>query len=320
MSESVKRPPPLLVIVGPTASGKSSLAIELALRLRGEIVSADSVQVYRGFDVGSGKVSLAELARAPHHLLDVAEPDAPLEANQWAELARAVIQGIGARGNLPIVCGGTFLWVRALLYGLAEAPRGDRAVRARHEDVATKLGRAALHEQLARVDPKSAERLHPNDFVRVSRALEVFELSGRTMSSVQEEHGFRDRHYDARLLGVKWDGAAYDERVRVRVGEMLRQGLVDEVRQLIEQGHEAARAMDSVGYRQTRDFLRAERTQDTELLLDDIVRATRIFARRQRTWLKSEAIHWIAPDVLGDARALDRLAAELASSLAPPPP
>lgn len=315
MSEHVPKRAPLLVIVGPTASGKSSLAIELATRLDGEIVSADSVQVYRGFDIGSGKVGKPELARARHHLLDIAEPDAPLEANQWAELARKVIAEIGARGHLPIVCGGTFLWVRALLYGLASAPAGDASIRKRHAELVDRLGRPALHAELARVDAAAADRLHPNDFVRVSRALEVFELSGRTMSAVQAEHGFRHRLYDARLLGVKREGDGYDERVRARVQEMLEAGLLDEVRRLMAEGHETARAMDSVGYRQARDFICAGHGEETELLVDEIVRATRVFARRQRTWLKSEDVRWVAPELLEDAAGLDALARTLADSL-----
>lgn len=316
MSDDRPKRAPLLVVVGPTASGKSRLAIELAARLDGEIVSADSVQVYRGFDIGSGKVGPSELARVPHHLLDIREPNEPLEANQWAELARDVIRDIGARGRLPIVCGGTFLWVRALLHGLANAPPGDAAIRARHENITEKLGRGALHAELARVDPEAAERLHPNDFVRVSRALEVFELSGRTMSAVQAEHGFRERHYDAELLGLRWEGEAYDQRVRARVQQMLDAGLVHEVLRLVDEGHGGARAMDSVGYRQTREFIEAGHTHETGLLAEEIVRATRVFARRQRTWLKSETVRWIAQEVLDEPYALDRLANELGPALA----
>src|SRR6185503_17437759 len=163
---------PLTVVVGPTASGKTALAIRLAEERGGEIVSADSVQIYRRFAVGTGKPSASEQARAVHHLIDVLEPDQPIDAAGWATLATRTIDEVRARGKEPIVCGGTFLWVRALLFGLAEAPAGDPVVRARHREQAEREGRPALHAALSQVDPQSAARLAPNDFVRVSRALE----------------------------------------------------------------------------------------------------------------------------------------------------
>jgi tRNA dimethylallyltransferase len=164
-------PGELLAIVGPTASGKTALAVALAEQLDGEIVSADSVQVYRGFDVGSGKPTPDELRRAPHHLVSALDPMAPIDASSWAELASKAIDDVRARGKVPIVCGGTFLWVKALIFGLAEAPSASPEVRARHRATAEAEGRPALHHRLATVDPESAARLHPNDLVRVSRAL-----------------------------------------------------------------------------------------------------------------------------------------------------
>src|SRR5262245_30491550 len=196
--------PELLVVVGPTASGKTALAIELAERHGGEILSADSVQVYRHFDIGTGKPSAAELARAPQHLLDLVEPEQTLDAARWAELADAEIRAILARGKRPIVCGGSFLWVRALLYGLAPAPPASEAIRVQHRAIAAEAdGRARLHARLAEVDPPSAARLAANDFVRVSRALEVFELSGKPLSDWHAGHGFREPRFRARLLGVR---------------------------------------------------------------------------------------------------------------------
>ncbi|HMR06866.1 MAG TPA: tRNA (adenosine(37)-N6)-dimethylallyltransferase MiaA, partial [Polyangiaceae bacterium] len=179
----------LLVVVGPTASGKTELALKMAQRLHGEIVSADSVQVYRHFDIGSGKPSADEQARATHHLVDIVDPTDSMDAAAWAARADAAIRDIRARGRVPIVCGGTFLWVKALLRGLSPAPRGDETLRAAHRAIAEAEGRSALHARLAQVDAASAERLNPNDFVRVSRALEVFELSGKPMSQWQAEHG-----------------------------------------------------------------------------------------------------------------------------------
>jgi tRNA dimethylallyltransferase len=287
--------PPLLVVVGPTASGKSALALRAAESGGGEIVGADSVHVYRGFDIGSGKPTADERARVPHHLVDIAEPGEPIDAAEWALLADRAIAGIASRARPAIVCGGTFLWVRALLYGLASSPGADDAVRARHRELVEAQGRLALHAELARVDPRIASRLAPNDFVRVSRALEVFELTGKPMSDFQEEHGFREPRYAARLVGIRWTMEELTDRITARVDGMLKDGLVDEVRALIAAGHGDARVMGSVGYRQVKEAL-VRGPIDEALLRDEIVRATRIFARRQRTWLRERDVEWLTPD------------------------
>jgi tRNA dimethylallyltransferase len=285
----------LLFIVGPTASGKSALALRLARELGGEILSADSMQIYRGFDIGTGKPSAEERQQVPHHLLDVAEPLENWDAAQWANEATRLISEVQARGRVPIVCGGTFLWVRALIYGLAQAPRGDDELRARHRDWAEREGRAALHSRLAEVDPPSAARLAPNDFVRVSRALEVFELSGTPMSQVQAAHGFRQPRFAARLVGVARERSEQDELIAARVRAMLAAGWVGEVERLVSSGYAAARAMQSVGYRQIFEALAAGTASDENTLAEAIVRATRVFARRQRTWLRDQPVEWLPP-------------------------
>jgi len=283
----------LLVVVGPTASGKTELAIELAEREGGELVSADSVQVYRQFDIGSGKPSPEERARAAHHLIDIVDPMDTLDAARWAELAEDKIREIRARGRTPIVCGGTFLWVRALIYGLAEAPPGDPSVRERHRERAERDGRKSLHDELAKVDPRTAARLAPNDFVRVSRALEVFELTGKPLGVWHAEHGFRTVRHPARLIGVERSKQELDQRIRRRVDAMFDAGFVDEVRALRERGFRKARAMGSVGYRQIDEALERGGELDVDALKDAIVRATRVFARRQRTWLRDEPVEWL---------------------------
>jgi len=285
----------LIVVVGPTASGKTALAVRLAQERGGEIVSADSVQVYRRFEVGTGKPSALERARATHHLIDVLEPDEAIDAAGWAARAARAIDDIRARGREPIVCGGTFLWVRALLYGLAQAPAGDPALRARHRARAESEGRAALHAELARVDPDSARRLAPNDLVRVSRALEVHELTGVPLSRWQAAHGFRSPRYAARLVGVRRERAELDRRIEARARAMLAAGWVDEVRALRGAGYGSARAMGSVGYRQIVSALSAGTELDTATLATSITRATRVFARRQRTWLRDEPVEWLEP-------------------------
>jgi len=284
---------PLLCIVGPTASGKSALSLLLARELGGEVLSADSMQIYRGFDIGTGKPSASERALVPHHLLDVAEPLETWDAARWAEAAAKCIAEVRARGKVPIVCGGSFLWVRALIFGLAAAPAADEGVRERHRAWALEMGRPALHARLVEVDPVSAARLSPNDFVRVSRALEVFELLRVPLSQVQAAHGFRSPRFPARLLGVAREREELDRLIAARVELMLRAGWVAEARALIERGLAGARAMSSVGYRQVKQALLADGVLDEAALAASIVRATRVFARRQRTWLRDQPVEWL---------------------------
>jgi tRNA dimethylallyltransferase len=286
----------LICVVGPTASGKSALALRVALEVGGEIMSADSMQIYRGFDIGTGKPSAEERALVPHHLVDVAEPLDTWDAARFASEAEAVIGDVRRRGRVPIVCGGTFLWVRALIYGLAEAPRADEALRAAHRAFVGERGRAALHARLLEVDPASAARLAPNDFVRVSRALEVFELTGKPISQVQAEHGFRQPRFAARLVGVRRERDDHDELIAARVRRMLDAGWVDEVRTLVARGFADTRVMQSVGYRQVFEAVQANTAGDETALAESIVRATRVFARRQRTWLRDQPVEWLSGD------------------------
>jgi len=281
----------LLAIVGPTASGKTALGVALAERLGGEIISADSVQIYRGFDVGSGKPEASELARARHHLVGTLDPMHPADAAAWAAEANVAIADVRARGRVPIVCGGTFLWVRALLFGLAAAPPGDHAIRDRHRSIAEQEGRPSLHAALSAVDRVTASRLHPNDFVRVSRALEVHELTGKPMSEWQREHAFREVRHPARLIAIACPPEALTERIARRARSWLASGWIDEVKGLLAAGYGDARAMASVGYAQVRDAVDG-RIAPAELEAA-IIRATRVFARRQRTWLHHADVTWL---------------------------
>ncbi|MDB4940760.1 MAG: tRNA dimethylallyltransferase [Labilithrix sp.] len=288
---ALEDPARLLCVVGPTASGKTDLAIETCARIGGEIVSADSVQVYRGFDIGSGKPSAAEQARARHHVIDVLEPAERIDAQSFAALAEAAIADVRARGKVPVLCGGTFFWVRALVLGLAPAPGADEGVRARHRAMVTEQGAAALHEALAKVDPASAARLHPNDVLRVSRALEVHELSGRTMSEHHDEHGFREPRLRSAMIGLAVTADELTARIARRVDAWLAGAWVDEVKALVDAGHGATRPMGSVGYAEIRAHLNGEIAR--EQLRDAIVQSTRVFARKQRTWLKSAPVEWL---------------------------
>jgi tRNA dimethylallyltransferase len=237
-------------------------------------------------------------------LIDVADPLSQFDAARFAKLAEAALARIREQGKRPIVCGGTFLWIRALLYGLAPAPPANPELRAHHQARAEALGRSALHADLARVDPKLAERLAPNDLVRVSRALEVYELTGVPLSQWQAEHGFRVARHAARLIGVRREREELARRIEVRTRAMLDAGWVDEVRSLCERGYASARAMSSVGYRQIRDALSDAGTPSKDELCERIARATRIFARRQRTWLRDQPVEWV------DASDAPRIAVE----------
>ena len=306
---------PLLIVVGPTASGKSALALRLAAETHGEIISADSVQIYRHFDLGSGKPNAQELSRVRHHAIDSHEPLDTVDAAGWAQIAEDAIQDIRARGKLPIVCGGSFLWVRALMYGLAPAPPGSPELREEHAAFIEQKGRAALHERLREIDPAAHERLAPNDFVRVSRALEGFELSGKSISAWQKEHGFRTLKRPVRLIGIQHEPDHLSERIAQRIEDMFDHGWQAEVQSLLDRGLGESRAMGAVGYRQIAQHLgyefakragaapeagpadhhRGDRPLSEEELRAKIHRATRTFSKRQRTWLKDETIEWIRP-------------------------
>lgn len=288
---ALESPARLLAIVGPTASGKTELAIEVCERIGGEIVSADSVQIYRGFDIGSGKPSREEQARAAHHLVDALDPLESFDAAAYAAMAERAIGDVRARGKIPVLCGGTFFWVRALVLGLVPAPGADANIRARHEQLVAEQGRPALHAELAKVDPQSAARLHPNDMIRVSRALEVLELSGRPMSAWQTEHGFRQKRNDAVLVGIRVEPEALTERIAQRVDAWLASGWLEEVETLVERGYGEARPMGSVGYKEVRAHLAGDIAR--ERLRDTIVQSTRTFVRRQMTWLKSAGVEWL---------------------------
>jgi tRNA dimethylallyltransferase len=286
-----EEPHGILTIVGPTASGKTELAVALAEKLGGEVISADSVQVYRAFDAGSGKPTAEDIARAPHHLVGSIDPLAPIDAAAWAELASHCIAEIRARGRIPIVCGGTFLWVKVLRFGLANAPTASQPIRDQHRAIAEREGRAGLHERLRVVDGETAARLHPNDFVRVSRALEVYELSGKVLSAWQREHAFAHVRHRARLVALGHDPASLTDRIRSRVARWVAGGWIEEVEALLARGYGPARAMGSVGYAQIRAMLVGDLARAD--LEETIVRATRVFARRQRTWLNHADVTWL---------------------------
>src|SRR5205807_90396 len=278
----------LVCIIGPTASGKSALALDLAERLGAEIVSADSRQIYRDLDVGTAKPTAAERARVPHHCLDLVAPDEAFDAARFRDAARAAIADIARRGRVALVVGGTGLYVRALLRGLCPAPPRAPALRAAlaAEDP------HALHRRLGVLDPAAAARIAPTDARRIVRALEVALVSGVPLSRWQAEHRFAEPAYDALVIGLARPTAELDARIAARARAMLEAGFLDEVRALRRRGlGTAAPGLSAVGYREL--LACVEGRTDLETALAAMVRATRQVAKRQRTWLRREpAIAW----------------------------
>ena len=286
--------PRLLCITGHTASGKSSLALALAEAVHAELLSVDSMQVWRGFDIGTAKPTAQERARVPHHGLDLVEPTETFSAGAFLTYARGVLSDAAGRGVPVIAVGGTGLYLRAMLHGLAPAPTADRALRAelRAEETARP---GAMHCRLSRVDPALARRLHPNDLVRIERGIEVFEATGRSLSEHQAEHDFGEAPFETWLLAIRWSRPRLVDRIAVRVDAMLEAGWIDEVRGLLAAGvTEDATAMRAIGYREIAAHLRGE--LDTKELRERIVVATRRFAKRQTTWFNREqSIEWVEP-------------------------
>ena len=297
------RRPPAIALMGPTASGKTALALDWAARYGGEIVSVDSALVYRGLDIGAAKPDAAERAAAPHHLIDVRDPWQPYSAAEFAEDARAAVEGIVARGRLPILAGGTGLYFRALLDGLSDMPEADPDVRAQLEAEAGARGWAALHADLARVDPEAAARIHATDAQRIQRALEVYRLTGRPISAWQRESRPR-RTFRCRVLRIAIapaDRAVLHARIEARFDAMLAAGFMDEVRALRALPALAAHpapldlpALRAVGYRQAWEFL--DGACDAAEFRARAIAATRQLAKRQLTWLRGELdVRWFDP-------------------------
>jgi len=269
--------------VGPTASGKSALALALARCLPIEIVSCDSLMVYSGMDIGTGKPTAAERAEVPHHLLDVVTPGEPFHAARWAALARMAIDDIAARGRLPVIVGGTGLYLRALVGGLFQAPPPDEAIRRRHREESEREGTEALHARLAGIDPQAAARIEARDLVRISRALEIFEQTGETITSLHRRAAPPDGLV---CRTVVLDPPLDDLRPAIwrRFDGMMAAGLVDETRRLRAAWGAAARPLQALGYKQLGDFLDGTLAEDEAVLAAKA--ATAGYARRQRTFFR----------------------------------
>jgi tRNA dimethylallyltransferase len=285
--------PLLVVILGPTASGKTALSLALAERFEGEIVNCDSVAIYREFEIGTAKPNAAQRGRAPHHLFDCIDPRGFITAGEYARQARAVLVEIRSRGHLPIVVGGTGLYLRALLEGLFPGPQRSEELRERLRELAANRGSIHLHKILSRLDPSAAEKIHANDLPKLIRAIEVCLASRQKMSELWREKG-RDPLQGFRILrlGLDPDRQKLYDRINERAQAMFDGGLVEETQGLLKKYGAGARPLGSLGYRQGTQFLHGELTR--EQAVQSAQQAHRNYAKRQMTWFRREPdVHWL---------------------------
>ena len=281
----------ILVICGQTASGKSELALRLAHELDAEIINADSMQIYRGLDIGTAKPTPQQRVEVPHHLISIVDPDRFFSAADYAAAADDAIRDISARGKRAIVVGGTGLYIRALLKGLADSPSCAGEIRTELKEDAGRVGNEAMLERLRRIDPELASRLHPNNLVRIIRALEVYQLTGIPLSRYQQEHAFAIDRYKSLQIGISVERTRLYVRIEERVDRMFTEGLLDEVRGLMHSGcGRELKAMRAIGYKEAAAHLSGEITLEEAVRL--IKRDTRHYAKRQLTWFKAD------PDIL----------------------
>ena len=284
---------PLVVLVGPTAIGKSRIAIEVAQALGTEILTADSTQVYRGMNIGTDTPSEEDRRRVPHRLIDLVEPDEPFNAGEFRRQALREISRLYEKGLLPLVVGGTGLYVRALLNGLWTGPPSDRTLRRKLEEEVRARGGESMYQELGRVDPVTASRLHPRDTVKVLRALEVYRQTGVPLSKAHEAHRERATPFRALVLGLTMERAVLHQRIDQRVDVELAKGLIDETRTLLTKGYSRDLvSMKSLGYRQMAGYLEGEYSFDEAVRR--LKRDTRHFAKRQMTWFRKEpGLTWV---------------------------
>jgi tRNA dimethylallyltransferase len=293
---------PLVIILGPTASGKTALAIRLAQRFSGEILSCDSTQVYRGFDIGTAKPTAAERAAVPFHLMDLAEPSELFTAGEYRRKAQLVLDDLAQRGVLPVLTAGTGLYLRALLEGLADAPERSEELRMRLTEIATRRGHTHLHRLLQRLDPPSAVRISPNDTKKIIRAIEICVVARKPLSEVHSAGRKPLQGYRFIKIGLQPPRELLHQRIADRVQSMLQSGWLDEVAALLKRDASAsAKPFEFIGYRELRDHLEGRST--LAQVAQAITIATRQYAKRQMTWFRKEpGVNWLPG--FGDDRAI----------------
>jgi len=288
--------PKLFVVLGPTAVGKSDLGIDIAERLGGEIINADSLQVYKYLNIGTAKPTPSELKRVKHHLIDIVSPDQDFNAGMFRSAAASVIQELHDSGKNIILLGGTYLYVKVLLSGLIEGLPASPEIRENIKKLRLTFGLPYVYERLRMLDPEAASKIHPNDYVRTERALEVNYLTGQKMSELQAVHSFQDQDYQYEKIGISLDREILKDRIEKRVDKMLEEGFIDEVKGLREKGYTPElKPMQSIGYKEINQYLDGD--LDFDKAVELIKRDTKRFAKRQMTWLrKDNEITWFEKD------------------------
>lgn len=288
--------PKVIVIAGPTASGKTGLGVALALALGGEIINADSMQVYRGMDIGTAKPTVEERRGVCHHLLDVVDPDEEFNAALYRSIALPIIRDIGSRGKVCLVVGGTGLYIRSLLGGLSQCPPAQPELRESLGRECDAYGSQVLYERLKHLDPESARAIHPNDRARIIRALEIIRVTNRNPSDLTREHRFMDRHLNTLKLGLRIGRDKLYESINERSVTMIDAGLLEETEGLLQTGYSPdLKPMKAIGYRHAVRYLKGEWSRSETI--SKLQRDTRRYAKRQLTWFRADPeINWIEPD------------------------
>lgn len=289
----------IIIILGPTGIGKTPVTLKLAERINAEIVTADSVQVYRYLDIGSAKPTHEERARIPHYLIDVVDPDEEFSAGRYREYAQQAIASIAGKNKPVLVSGGTGLYIKALTRGLFSENQGNEIVRQELRDYEARMGKGSLHKELERVDPDAAKRIHPNDLFRTIRALEVYRETGVPLSQHHGRHHFQEAPYDYIQIGIHLERDELYQRINERCDRMMAEGFLEEVQSLIDRGYHChLKSMQSLGYRQLCAFLEGAISLDEAVQI--MKRDTRRYAKRQMTWFRSD------PSTIWVEQALDK--------------
>jgi tRNA dimethylallyltransferase len=298
--------PRVIAVMGPTAVGKTGLVMQLAKDLGGEIVNADSMQVYRFMDIGTAKPTAADRAQVTHHLLDIVDPDQDFDASLYSRLAREAIHNLVDHGRVAIVVGGTGLYLKALFHGLFPNGHSNHSIRKRLRREGEKDGGVELYNRLKKIDPRAAERLHPNDLMRIVRALEVWECTGKPMSVLQKEHAFKEEPFVPLKIGLKRPRSELYKRINKRVQEMMELGLPTEVRELLDRGYGPhLKSMQALGYRHMVQHL--VNGMKIAEAVKTMKRDTRHYAKRQITWFGGDQeIRWFPPESVGEISRLAR--------------
>jgi tRNA dimethylallyltransferase len=281
----------LLVIIGPTAVGKTKLSVEMAKQFNGEIISGDSMQIYRGMDIGTAKIKEDEMDGIPHHLIDIQNPDESFSVAEFQQLVRAKISEIAEKGKLPIIVGGTGLYIQSVIYDyqFSDAP-ADEAFRIKLEEKEREIGSDALHQELSELDPESAAQIHPNNIRRVIRALEIYHCTGKLMSEFQKQQE-PDLLYNTALVGLTMDRELLYERINSRVDLMMNEGLLEEVKDLYQQGLRECQSIQAIGYKEIYEYF--DGLVSLEQAVENLKQNSRRYAKRQLTWFRNKMnVEW----------------------------